>query len=64
VTAEAPSRYCISVEDNGKGFDATASYQGHYGLENMKERAGEIHVKLEITSGENKGTMVTLSKDP
>ena len=62
VTTEAPSWYSISVKDNGKGFDTKVLHQGHYGLENMRERAREIQLILEITSCENKGTTVMLSK--
>jgi two-component system, NarL family, sensor kinase len=54
--------YRISVTDNGKGFDANAQHKGHYGLENMRERAKEINVILEITSNE-KGTSIMLSKN-
>lgn len=63
VTTRAPSWYSISVSDNGKGFDTTVLRQGHYGLENMKERAKEIQLVLEITSSKNNGTMVVLSKN-
>jgi signal transduction histidine kinase len=62
VTTEAPSGYSISVSDNGKGFDTKVLHQGHYGLENMRERAKEIQLILEITSSKNNGTMVILSK--
>src|ERR1019366_2504819 len=62
VTTEAPSWYSISVSDNGKGFDTKVLQQGHYGLENMRERAKEIQLILEITSSKNNGTMVILSK--
>ena len=62
VTTEASSWYSISVKDNGKGFDTKALNKGHYGLENMRERAKEIQLILEITSCENKGTTVMLSK--
>ena len=62
VTTGAPSWYSISVSDNGKGFDTKVLHQGHYGLENMRERAKEIQLVLEITSSENNGTMVILSK--
>jgi signal transduction histidine kinase len=62
VTTEAPSWYSIFVSDNGKGFDTKVLHQGHYGLENMRERAKEIQLILEITSSKNNGTMVILSK--
>ncbi|MEP7143461.1 MAG: sensor histidine kinase [Ferruginibacter sp.] len=62
VVTEAPSKYSISLADNGSGFDANVLHKGHYGLENMKERAKVIHATLEITSSENNGTLITLSK--
>ncbi len=62
VITEAPSAYNISLADNGNGFDTKVLYKGHYGLENMKERAKEIRATLQITSNENNGTLITLSK--
>lgn len=62
VITEAPSWYTVSISDNGKGFDKTVLHKGHYGLENMRERAKEVQVILEITSDENKGTIVVLYK--
>ena len=62
VITEAPSAYTISLADNGNGFDTKVLYKGHYGLENMRERAKEIQAILQITSNENNGTLITLSK--
>ena len=62
VITEAPSAYTISLADNGNGFDTKVLYKGHYGLENMRERAKEIRATLQITSNENNGTLITLSK--
>jgi len=61
VITESSSWYRISVSDNGQGFDTNVLYQGHYGLENMRKRAKEIKVILEITSIKNNGTTVILS---
>ncbi|HEY5408777.1 MAG TPA: sensor histidine kinase [Ginsengibacter sp.] len=63
ITTETPSGYCISLKDNGKGFDAKQQYKGHYGLENMRERATEIKLILNITSSAYGGTLVELSKN-
>ena len=63
ICTEAPSCYRISLHDNGKGFDTNERYKGHYGLENMRERATEIHLLLIITSSANNGTSVDLSKN-
>lgn len=49
--------YCIS--DNGSGFDmAEAKAKGHYGLENMKERAENIGLEFKIESSKNAGTRI------
>jgi signal transduction histidine kinase len=63
ITSRAPAYYSISISDNGKGFDTKLPHRGHYGLENMKERAKEIAVDLEIASSENKGTIITLTRN-
>jgi signal transduction histidine kinase len=54
--------YSVSLKDNGKGFDGNASHPGHYGLENMQQRAKDLHAKLEIFTAENKGTCITVTK--
>ncbi|PPA68887.1 sensor histidine kinase [Jeotgalibacillus proteolyticus] len=46
----------LRVVDDGKGFDATTERAGSYGLNNMKERAGEIGGTLKIVSLPGKGT--------
>ncbi len=63
VTTETPGCYFISLKDNGKGFDSNILQKGHYGLENMKERAREIQSKLEINSSEKMGTTIIVSKN-
>ena len=57
------SQYFISLKDNGKGFDTSQQYKGHYGLENMRERAKEVQLSLTITSSANNGTTIELSKN-
>ena len=46
---------------NGKGFDASKTPRGHYGLINMRERAHKIGGEVEITTAPDQGTRVTLS---
>lgn len=48
----------VSIRDDGKGFDANAIFEGHYGLENMKSRISEIGGKMLIDSEPAKGTEV------
>ena len=50
----------VTVSDDGCGFSPADVDQNHYGLRNMRERAEAIHGKLYVTSGEGKGTLVTL----
>lgn len=56
----------FSVKDDGKGFDVRSfeegrgeAYNGN-GLKNMKSRAVEMKAWVNITSGNNEGTMVEL----
>jgi signal transduction histidine kinase/ligand-binding sensor domain-containing protein len=48
----------VSIRDDGKGFDANAVFEGHYGLENMKSRISEIGGKMLIDSEPSKGTEI------
>jgi PAS domain S-box-containing protein len=55
----------ISVEDDGKGFDASnissrGSSMGGYGLFSIRERLGHVGGSLEIDSKIRKGTKITM----
>ena len=50
----------LKVSDNGRGFDAGRESHGH-GLGSLRERAGSIGGRLEVTSKVGEGTTVTLS---
>jgi len=52
----------IRIEDNGIGFLASESPEGHYGLANMKHRAEELGAKLTIRSAPGIGTAVDIQK--
>ena len=54
--------YQIQIADNGKGIDSAATEAGHYGFENMKERAQEMGALLTIHSEAGSGTTITVSK--
>jgi signal transduction histidine kinase len=54
---------CITISDNGKGFDPIGSYFGN-GLSNMKHRADEITFDLEISSQVGHGTVMKLFGRP
>lgn len=50
----------LSVTDDGRGFDATADYPGHFGLVGMRERAAAINGNVEIQSIVGRGTTLTV----
>jgi len=50
----------IAIEDNGKGFNQNEIVEGN-GLNNMKKRARDLGVKLEVTSALGEGTAVVLT---
>ncbi len=53
--------WSIEVHDNGIGFDTSLDYENHYGLENMKQRAAESGLKINIDSEKATGTVIILS---
>ncbi len=52
----------VLIADNGIGFDVNTAGSG-YGLSVMKERAGDIGAKMDITSEIGKGTRISLLLD-
>lgn len=50
---------CLRVKDDGKGFEANNPVMGN-GLQNMKIRAERISAKIEIDSGIDNGTTVSV----
>lgn len=64
IESVAPGTFTIQITDNGKGFDVLAVGQDHhYGLDNMRYRAAESGVALEIVSKLAMGTTVVLRKE-
>jgi two-component system sensor histidine kinase UhpB len=65
----APRSTCLTVADNGDGFDPTAVHQPSldhgWGLMIMRERAAAIGAQLNIESAPGRGTkvVVTLNGD-
>jgi signal transduction histidine kinase len=60
--SSSPGTYQLQISDNGKGFDFNNKYTGHYGLENIQQRAKEISAELLITSDPDTGTSMVLTK--
>ena len=59
-SVQAPRCAVLRVADDGKGFDASESRPGHFGLDNLRARAKEIGALLTITSGADQGSEVRL----
>lgn len=49
----------LTISDDGSGFDISTAKTG-YGLQNMKQRAEELGGSFEISSGKEKGTIITV----
>ena len=47
--------------NNGRGFDATASFPGHLGLHSMRERVKGLGGELQIESVPGQGTRIRAS---
>jgi signal transduction histidine kinase len=60
MTLVSPKTLKVDIADNGRGFDTSIAKNGHYGLDNMKKRAGAIGGCLQIQSVANQGTTVSL----
>ncbi|HYX51328.1 MAG TPA: sensor histidine kinase, partial [Ktedonobacteraceae bacterium] len=50
----------MEVHDDGRGFDATASFPGHIGLRSMHERVANLGGTFEIESLEGQGTTICI----
>ena len=56
-----PAVVRLSVTDDGKGFDAAQpSRTGHFGVQDMRERAQSMGSELHIVSEPDRGTSVTV----
>lgn len=52
----------LEIKDNGRGFDVNGNYEGHYGIENIQQRAREIEAQLSLQSDPVDGTRVVLER--
>ena len=59
----ADGRLELSIEDDGVGFDSSASHPGHYGLVGLREQAQLIGAELSIQSAPHAGTTLRLALD-
>ncbi len=54
--ARRASRYCLSIEDNGRGFSTENRGSGRDGLSNMQQRLEQIRGRFEVQSTVGQGT--------
>jgi signal transduction histidine kinase len=59
---QADSKFILSIHDDGKGFELNDQLKGH-GLKNMKARAEENKMRLEIETKKDKGTTIRLNHE-
>ena len=59
---ENKSELQIEIKDNGLGFDQKNIELGN-GINNMRKRARDIGANLDIKSGNNSGTSITINID-
>lgn len=60
-TGRSGGQYFVSIEDDGKGFDASQPEpSGHFGLQIMQARAAHIGGRVEVESERGRGTRLTL----
>jgi signal transduction histidine kinase len=61
LTCDVAGTYRLAIRDNGRGFAPDVRKPGHFGLENMHQRAEEIGALLAIESVAELGTIVTVT---
>ncbi len=54
----------MRIQDDGIGFDPDATYEGHFGLVGMRERAAEADATISIDSSAASGTAVVIKWEP
>lgn len=53
-------KLCITINDNGVGFDVNRKNKESYGLQNIRKRAAEFNISLTLETEENRGTKYVL----
>ncbi|WP_199224022.1 PAS domain-containing sensor histidine kinase [Paraconexibacter algicola] len=61
ATAGEPPWVTVTVQDDGRGFDPAARFDGHFGLETMRERVAVLGGQLRIDSAPGAGTTVAVA---
>jgi signal transduction histidine kinase len=53
-------RLSVTIQDDGRGFDAAAIPAGHYGILGIKERVRLVNGSFEIQSNNGNGTTLKI----
>jgi signal transduction histidine kinase len=61
ILSQSGSDIILMVKDDGRGFDATATYSGHLGLVSMRERTEQLGGVFQLTSEIGKGTCIRVT---
>jgi len=59
-TSSNNDQAAVNIEDNGKGFHPRGLDKAGNGLDNMRARAAEAGFKLQISSGKDLGSSVSI----
>ncbi|MBS0390023.1 MAG: HAMP domain-containing protein [Proteobacteria bacterium] len=57
---DEPWRWCLSLSDDGRGFDPTAPHTGHFGLVGLREQALQLGAAWALDSAPGQGCRVRL----
>lgn len=60
LAEDAEDHVCITVDDDGVGFDLAQSRNGHYGLSIMRERSQTLEASFSIAPRTPQGTRVSV----
>lgn len=61
AVTDTSNELCLTIEDNGDGFNQKDANSGGIGLKNMRERAKAVNGKIHIDSNPGVGTKIVLT---
>ena len=60
AAGDEPLRWCLTLHDDGRGFDPAAPRDGHFGLVGLREQAQQLGAALTLDSAPGQGCRVEL----